>query len=28
MKVYTKPVDFFGWEKLDYVNKVKESFGL
>jgi S-adenosylmethionine synthetase len=26
--VYTKKVDFFGWEKLDFVDKVKEAFGL
>jgi hypothetical protein len=23
-----KKVEFFGWEKLDYVDKIKESFGL
>ncbi len=28
VNVYTKEVDFFGWEKLDYVDKVKEAFGL
>jgi len=28
MNIYTKPVVFFGWEKLDYVDKVKEAFGL
>lgn len=28
MKVFTKNVDFFKWEKLDYINKVKEAFGL
>lgn len=26
--VYTKDVDFFKWEKLDYVDKVKKAFGL
>lgn len=26
--VYTKMVDFFSWEKLDYVEKVKEAFDL
>ncbi len=26
--VYTKKVDFFSWEKLDYVDKVKKAFGL
>ncbi len=26
--VYTKKVDFFAWEKLDYVDKVKAEFGL
>jgi S-adenosylmethionine synthetase len=25
-KVYNKKVQFFGWEKLDYVDKVKEAF--
>ena len=25
-KVYLKKVDFFAWEKLDYVEKVKEAF--
>ena len=28
VNVYTKKVDFFAWEKLDYVDKVKEVFGL
>jgi S-adenosylmethionine synthetase len=27
-KKYKKQVEFFTWEKLDYVNKVKEAFGL
>jgi S-adenosylmethionine synthetase len=27
-KVYTKPVKFFAWEELDYVDKVKEAFKL
>jgi len=27
-KVYTKPVKFFAWEELDYVDKVKAAFGL
>ena len=27
-KVYTKPVKFFAWEELDYVDKVKAVFGL
>ncbi len=27
-KVYTKPVKFFAWEELDYVDKVKEAFHL
>jgi S-adenosylmethionine synthetase len=26
--VYAKKVDFFAWEKLDYVDKVKKEFGL
>jgi S-adenosylmethionine synthetase len=26
VNVYTKKVDFFGWEKLDYIEKVKEAF--
>ena len=26
--IYTKKVDFFAWEKLDFVDKVKEAFGL
>ena len=25
-KVYTKKVEFFAWEKLDYVEKIKEAF--
>ncbi|TFG91058.1 MAG: methionine adenosyltransferase, partial [Candidatus Atribacteria bacterium] len=27
-KVYTKKVEFFAWEKLDYVEKIKEAFRL
>ncbi len=27
-KEYTKTVDFFAWEKLDYVDRIKESFGM
>ncbi len=27
-KVYTKAVEFFSWEKLDYVDQVKSAFGL
>ena len=27
-EVYQKKVDFFGWEKLDYVDKLKKEFGL
>jgi S-adenosylmethionine synthetase len=27
-KVQQKPVEFFTWEKLDYVDKVKSAFGL
>jgi S-adenosylmethionine synthetase len=27
-KVYTKKVDFFAWEKLDYVEKIKKAFKL
>jgi len=27
-RVQTKPVEFFTWEKLDYVDKVKSAFGL
>ncbi|MFO7619744.1 MAG: methionine adenosyltransferase [Bacteroidales bacterium] len=27
-KVYTKRVEFFAWEKLDYVDKIKEEFNL
>jgi S-adenosylmethionine synthetase len=26
--VYKKTVDFFGWEKLDYVDKLKKEFGI
>lgn len=26
--IYTKKVDFFAWEKLDFVDQVKEAFGL
>lgn len=26
--IYTKKVEFFKWEQLDYVDKVKEAFGL
>jgi S-adenosylmethionine synthetase len=26
--VYTKKIDFFAWEKLDYVDQVKEEFGI
>ncbi len=25
-KIYEKKVEFFGWEKLDYVDKIKEAF--
>ncbi len=25
-KVYTKKVEFFAWEKLDYVDKIKKAF--
>jgi hypothetical protein len=28
IKKEKKLVDFFAWEKLDYVDKVKEAFGL
>ena len=28
VNIYTKKVDFFKWEQLDYVDKVKEAFGL
>lgn len=28
VKVFSKNVDFFKWEKLDYVGKVKEAFGI
>jgi S-adenosylmethionine synthetase len=27
-EVYQKKVDFFGWEKLDYVEKLKKEFGI
>ena len=27
-KVYQKKVDFFAWEKLDYVEKIKKAFKL
>jgi len=27
-KVYTKPIKFFAWEELDYVDKVKKAFKL
>ena len=27
-EVYMKKVDFFAWEKLDYVDKIKKEFGL
>ena len=27
-KVYTKKVEFFAWEKLDYVDKIKKDFNL
>ncbi len=27
-KVYTKKVEFFSWEKLDYVDRVKAAFGI
>lgn len=27
-KIYSKNVEFFRWEKLDYVDQVKEAFGL
>ena len=27
-KEYTKTVDFFAWEKLDYVDLIKEAFGM
>src|SRR5512137_1453999 len=27
-KVYTKKVEFFAWEKLDYVNKIRKTFSL
>lgn len=27
-KIYTKKVEFFAWEKLDYVDKIKEAFNL
>ena len=28
VNIYTKKVDFFKWEELDYVDKVKKAFGL
>ena len=28
VNIYTKKVDFFKWEQLDYVDKVKKAFGL
>ncbi len=28
VNIYAKKVDYFSWEKLDYVDKVKETFGL
>ena len=27
-KVYLKKVEFFAWEKLDYVDKIKKAFKL
>jgi hypothetical protein len=27
-QVVEKDVEFFGWEKLDYVDKIKKEFGL
>jgi S-adenosylmethionine synthetase len=27
-KVYQKKVEFFAWEKLDYVDKIKKAFKL
>jgi S-adenosylmethionine synthetase len=27
-KVYPKKVEFFAWEKLDYVEKIKKAFGI
>ena len=27
-KMVVKEIEFFGWEKLDYVNKVKKEFGI
>ena len=27
-EVYLKKVEFFAWEKLDYVDKIKKEFGL
>jgi S-adenosylmethionine synthetase len=27
-KVYLKKVEFFAWEKLDYVDKIREAFKL
>ena len=26
--IYQKKVEFFGWEKLDYVEKIKKEFGI
>jgi S-adenosylmethionine synthetase len=28
LSTYTKKVSFFAWEKLDYVDKIKEAFGI
>jgi S-adenosylmethionine synthetase len=27
-KVYTKKVEFFAWEKLDYVDKIRKAFNI
>jgi hypothetical protein len=27
-QIYTKKVEFFAWEKLDYVEKIKKEFGI
>jgi hypothetical protein len=27
-KAYTKKVEFFAWEKLDYVDKIRKAFKL
>lgn len=27
-KVYTKPIKYFSWEELDYIDKVKDAFGM